>query len=76
MQALFRLVKSLHILIFPFFFGTKTTFASHSKYIISLMTFASKSLYTLAFATRILSSDIFLCLCFFNLIFGSISREC
>ena len=76
MQALLRSVKSMHILILPFFLGTRTTFASHSGYIISLMTFTSRNLCTSALAAKILSSDIFLCLWFLGLIFGSMSNEC
>ena len=40
------------------------------------MTFASNSLCTLAFAAKILSSDIFLCRCFLGFILGLMSREC
>ena len=76
LQALFKYVKSIHTLIVPFFFGTNTTFASQSEYLTSLMTFASSSLCTLVFATKILSSDIFLCLYFFGFMFGLMSREC
>ena len=76
LHALFRSVRSMHILIFSFFFGTSTTFASHSEYLTSLMTFTSNSLYTLAFAAKILSSNIFLCRCFLGFILGLMSREC
>ena len=76
LQALFRSVKSMHILILPFFFGTSTTFASHSEYLTSLMTFASSNLCTSVFAARILSSDIFLCFCFLGLMFSLISSSC
>jgi hypothetical protein len=76
LQVLFRSMKSMHILIFLFFFGTSTTLASHSEYLTSLMAFASNGLCTSAFAANILSSDIFLYRCFFGFIFGLISREC
>ena len=76
LKALFKSVKSIHILILPFFFGTNTTFASQSEYLTSLMTFASSSLCTSVFAAKIMSSDIFLCLCFFCFMFGLMSREC
>ena len=75
LHALFRSMKSMHILIFPFFLGTNTTFASHSKYLTSLMTFASNNLWTSAFAAKILSSDIFLYRCFLGFILGLMSRE-
>jgi len=55
-------MKSMHILIFLFFFGTNTTFASHFEYLTSRMTFESNNLYTSAFAGKILSFDIFLLL--------------
>jgi len=76
LHALFRSMKSMHIPIFPFFFGTSTTFASHSEYLTSLMTFVSNSLCTSAFAAKILSSDIFLYRCFLGFILGLMSREC
>jgi hypothetical protein len=50
--------------------------ASHSEYLTSLMTLAYNYLWTLAFAARILSSDIFFCCCFLGFIFGLISRAC
>ena len=76
LQALFRSVKSMHILIFPFVFGTNTTFASHYEYLTSLITFASSNLWTSAFTAIILSSNIFLCHCFLGLTFRFKSNEC
>ena len=76
LHALFRSMKSMHILMFPFLFGTNTTFASHSEYLTSLITFVSNSLCTSAFTAKISSSDIFLYRCFLSFTLGLMSRKC
>jgi hypothetical protein len=57
-QNLFRSVKSTHIHHFTFFLWTITMFASHCRYLTSLINPVSNNLCTLAFATSIFSSDI------------------
>ena len=63
-QHMFRSLKTTHIHHFLFFFLTITTLANHSRYCTGLMTPASSSLCTSAFATSALSVDIFLSFCF------------
>jgi hypothetical protein len=75
-QALFRSVKSMHILYLPLAFFTITVFASHSGYFTSLMTPALRSLFTSFRAPSALSSDIFRSFCFLGRKNGSTLREC
>src|SRR6185312_724669 len=66
----------MHILHLPFFFFTGTVLASQVGYFTSLMTFASRSLWTSALTAATLSSDILRSFCFLGFIFGSISSLC
>ena len=61
-HALFKSVKSTHILHFPFAFFTRTTLASHSGYCISLMCPTLSSFCVSSFTTRHRSSLNFLLL--------------
>lgn len=58
--ALFKSVKSMQTLIFPFFFGTATILASHSGYCTSLRNLASNSRSTSWFTASATAEDIFL----------------
>jgi hypothetical protein len=75
-HALFRSVKSIHILHLPLTFFTITVLASHSGYVTSLITPTLRSLFTSFRAPSALSSDIFRSLCFLGLKDGSTLSEC
>jgi hypothetical protein len=57
-QHLLKSVKFVHIHHFLFFLWTITIFASHCRYLTSLMNPASNNLYSSTFAASIFSSDI------------------
>jgi len=73
-HALFKSVKSTHILHFPFAFFTKTTLVSHSGYCISLMCPTLSNFCVSSFTTRRLSSLNFLLLCHTGRTFASMVR--
>jgi hypothetical protein len=75
-HALLRSIKSMHILHFPLAFFTMIVLASHSGYVISLITPALRSLFTSFRAPLALSSDIFRSLCFLGLKGTSTLSEC
>ena len=71
-QALFRSVKSTHILHFPLVLCTNTIFVNHSGYWISLMWPAFKSLWVSSLMIICLSSLNFLLIWTTSLTFSSI----
>jgi hypothetical protein len=75
-QHLLRFVKSIHILHFPFFFLTMTTFASHSGYFTSLMKPASNNLCTFTFAASTFSYAILRSFFFFGFALGLTCSRC
>jgi hypothetical protein len=75
-RALLRYVKSIHILHLPLDFLTMTILATRSGYATSLMTQALSNLFTSAFATSALSSDIFWSFCFRGLTLVSTFKAC
>ena len=75
-QALFKSMKSMHILQFSFFFFTKTVLDNQVGYLTSLITLTSSILWTSSLIDVTLSSDIFRSSCFLGLMEGSMSSLC
>ena len=75
-QALFRSVKSTHILHLLFFFFTRTMFATHSGYLTSRIDLAASSLDTSSFIAALLSRLKLLLFCTAGLLLSFTARSC